>query len=89
VAFLWSIAEAKYSSRAITIAKFCWLRILFRETHIPLPVVPIIWCNNVSAISLASNLVFLNIFIDYNFVREKVGNRDISFKFMSTNDRDS
>jgi hypothetical protein len=48
-------------------------------------------CDNISALVLASNPVFhaktKHIEVDYHFVREKVLNRDILIKFISTHDQ--
>jgi hypothetical protein len=53
--------------------------------------VPILWCDNVSAIALASNPVFhartKHIEVDYHFVCEKVVNCDITVKFISSGDQ--
>jgi hypothetical protein len=64
---------------------------LFKELGVPLPVAPVIWCDNISALALASNPVFhartKYIEVDYHFVREKVVNGDILIKFIFTNDQ--
>jgi len=86
-----SSTEAEYRSLAITTAELYWLRMLFKELCIPLPSVPVIWCDNISALALASNPVFhartKHIEVDYHFVREKVVNHDITVKFISTHDQ--
>ena len=64
---------------------------LFQEIQIPLKVALVLWCDNVSALALASNPVFHArtklIEVDYHFVCEKVVNRDIIVKFISTLDQ--
>ena len=64
---------------------------LFQEIQIPLKVAPVLWCDNVSALAWASNPVFhartKHIEVNYHFVREKVVNRDIIVKFISTLDQ--
>ena len=64
---------------------------LFCEIQFSLLHAPILWCDNISALALASNPVYhartKHIEIDYHFVREKVLNRDILIKFISTNDQ--
>lgn len=64
---------------------------LFKDIKIPLFIVPTIWCDNVGALALASNHVYhaktKHIEVDYHFVREKVINRDIAIKFISTTDQ--
>jgi hypothetical protein len=86
-----SSIEAEYRSLAITTAEVYWLRMLFCDIQFALSQAPIIWFDNVSALALASNLVYhartKHIEIDYHFVREKVINRDIMLKFISTHDQ--
>ena len=53
-----SSTEAEYWSLALTTATLFWLRMLFKELQVPLPSIPILWCDNVSALALASNPVF-------------------------------
>ena len=52
---------------------------------------PVLWCDNLSALALASNPVFhartKHIKVDYHFVREKVVYRDVAVKFISTTDQ--
>jgi len=64
---------------------------LLCELRIPLPFAPAVWCDNVSALALASNPVYhartKHIEVDYHFVHEKVLNKDISLAFISTADR--
>jgi hypothetical protein len=67
------------------------LRMFFCEIRYALSQAPIIWCDNISVLALASNLIYhahtKHIEIDYHFVREKVINRDIMLKFISTHDQ--
>ena len=64
---------------------------LFKELKVFLPTAPILWCDNLSALALASNPVFhartKHIEVDYHFIREKVLNRDVLLKFISTGDQ--
>jgi hypothetical protein len=86
-----SSTEAEYMSLAIVAYELYWLRILFKELHFPILFDPLIWCDNVSALSLASNPVFhartKHIEVDYHFVREKVVNHDLMIKFISIDDQ--
>jgi hypothetical protein len=86
-----SSTEAEYRSLALTTAKLFWLRMLFKELCIPLLAAPTLWCDNLSALALASNPVFhartKHIEVDYHFIREKVLNGDISIRFISTHDQ--
>lgn len=52
---------------------------------------PIIWCENIGALVLASNLDFhartKHVEIDYHFIRENVVNKDILVKHILTKDQ--
>jgi hypothetical protein len=86
-----SNTEAEYRSLSTTTVELFWLRMLFKELCISLTVAPVLWCDNISALALASNPVFhartKHIEVDYHFIREKVFNRDIILKFISTLDQ--
>jgi hypothetical protein len=76
---------------AITTAELFWIRMLFQELRFPLSFAPVLWCDNVSALALASNPIFhartKHIEVDYHFICEKVVNGDILVKFISTLDQ--
>lgn len=76
-----SSTEAEYRALAATAADITWVRYLLQELHIPLHVTPIVWCDNKSAIALASNPIFhartKHVEIDYHFIREKVLNKEL------------
>ena len=80
-----SSTKAEYRALASTTAELYWLRMLLRDFGIFLPHPPLLWCDNVSALAIASNPVFhartKHIEVDYHFVREKV------LKFISTHDQ--
>jgi hypothetical protein len=59
---------------------------LFKELHIPLPSLPIIWCDNVGALALnpVYHAQIKHIEVDYHFIHEKVLNKDIVPKYIST-----
>ena len=86
-----SSTEAKYRSLPITTREVFWLRTFFKELKVFLLSAPIIWCDNLNALALASNLVFharmKHIEVDYHFIWEKVLNRDVLLKFISTGDQ--
>jgi hypothetical protein len=67
------------------------MRMLFKELKVFLLMAPILWCDNLSALALASNLVFhartKHIEVDYHFIQEKVLNCDVLLKFISTIDQ--
>jgi hypothetical protein len=87
----WSGTEAKYRAMVVTTADLYWIWMLLKDLQVPLPSLPVLWCDNVGALALASNPVFhartKHIEVDYHFIREKVVNRDMSLKFISTGDQ--
>jgi hypothetical protein len=86
-----SSTEAEYRALAITTAEVYWFRMLFRELKIPLSTAPTIWFDNIGTLALAFNPIYLartkHIEVDYHFVREKVINKDISVRYLSTHDQ--
>lgn len=87
----WSSIEAEYYALASTTPKLCWIRMLLRDLGIFLPQPPLLWCDNVNALAVASNPVFhsrtKHIKVDYHFVCEKVLRCDLLVKFISTHDQ--
>jgi hypothetical protein len=73
------------------VAELYWLQMLFKDLALPLLSRPIIWCDNIGALALASNPVFhdrtKHIEVDMHFIREKVTNKDVCLKFISTIDQ--
>ncbi|KAM1674306.1 hypothetical protein ACFX15_039401 [Malus domestica] len=71
-----SSTEAEYRSLAHTLAEITWICQLLTDIGFQLPSLPQIWCDNVSAIALASNPVFhartKHVEIDYHYIRELV-----------------
>uniref|UniRef100_A0A2N9J9G3 Uncharacterized protein n=1 Tax=Fagus sylvatica TaxID=28930 RepID=A0A2N9J9G3_FAGSY len=86
-----SSTEAEYRSLATGAAKLAWLRQVLYDLKLYLPSAPLIWCDNTSALALASNPVFhgrtKHIEVDYHFVRERVVRGDLSLQFISTHDQ--
>ena len=86
----WSSTEAEYRALASTAAELAWFHTLFRELRLFLPHIPILWCDNNSAIALASNPVFhsrtKHIEVDYHYVKGCVLRRDLGVKFISGRD---
>ena len=64
---------------------------LLKDLGVYLYAVPILWCDNVSALAIASNPVFhartKHIEVDYHFVREHVLQHDLQVKFVSSQDQ--
>ncbi|GJX15113.1 ribonuclease H-like domain-containing protein [Tanacetum coccineum] len=71
-----SSAEAEYCSVANAIAETCWIQNLLRQLHTPLSSATIVYCDNVSAVYLSSNLVqhlcTKHIDINIHFIRDLV-----------------
>ncbi|KAA8517361.1 hypothetical protein F0562_017633 [Nyssa sinensis] len=70
--------EAEYRCLALVMIEVYWLRMLLCELKVSLESTPVVWCDNISALALASNLIFharsKHIEVDYHFVSEKVAN---------------
>ncbi|CAM8947373.1 unnamed protein product [Rhodiola kirilowii] len=85
-----SSTEAEYRQMAYTTAALSWFRSLFCDLHLHLACLRL-WCDNISAISLASNPVFhartRHVEIDYHFVREKVVRGELLVGYVSTIDQ--
>ena len=86
-----SSTEAEYRALAFTAAELFWIRMLLRDLGIFLSNPPLLWCDNVSALAIASNPVFHartnHIEVDYHFVHKKVLRKDLLVKFISSNDQ--
>ncbi|XP_019084325.1 PREDICTED: uncharacterized protein LOC109125960 [Camelina sativa] len=70
----WSSAEAEYRGVANVVAETTWLRNILLELHCPLTTATLVYCDNVSAVYLSTNLVqhqrTKHVEIDLHFVRE-------------------
>jgi hypothetical protein len=88
-----SSTEAEYRSMALTVAEMYWLRMLFQELRVPLLQTPCLWVDNLGALSLSSNPVFhartKHIEVDYHFIREKIFNKDLLARYISTQSQPS
>lgn len=71
-----SSTEAEYRSLAHTAAEVTWICKVLKDFGFPISHKPTLWCDNISAISLASNPVFhartKHVEIDYHYIRELV-----------------
>ena len=71
--------------------ELCWIRQVLRDLGIFLSFPPKLWCDNVSALAIASNLVFhaltKHVEVDYHFVRERVLRRDLQVRYIATGDQ--
>lgn len=71
-----SSTEAEYRSVATAASEVNWVCSLLTELGVSLPTLPVIYCDNVGATYLYSNLVFhsrmKHVAIDYHFIRDQV-----------------
>ncbi|KAK6156620.1 hypothetical protein DH2020_010868 [Rehmannia glutinosa] len=81
-----SSTEAEYRSMAVATTDLIWIQSLFDELGLHIESPTVLWCDNSSAISLASNPVFhqrtKHIEIDIHFIREKVRDKIIDIHFV-------
>jgi hypothetical protein len=86
-----SSTESEYRALAFASAELCWIRTLLKDLGIFISDTPILWCDNVLALAIASNPVFhartKHIEVDFHFVRERVLRKDLLVKFVSTVDQ--
>ena len=86
-----SSTEAEYMSLAHTAAELTWVCKILRDLHFPLSKLPTLWCDNISAISLASNPIFhartKHVEIDYHYIRELVLANLIKVQFVCSEDQ--
>ncbi|KAI0488794.1 hypothetical protein KFK09_028633 [Dendrobium nobile] len=86
-----SSIEAEYRSLATAAADVLWLRRLLQEFDIHVNKPTTIFCDNISAISLANNPVFhartKHIEIDYHFIRDCVKSESVTIQHVNTVDQ--
>ena len=86
-----SSTEAEYRSVAATAAELRWICSLLTELGVVLPQQPVIYCDNVGATNLCSNLVFhsrmKHVALDYHFIREQVQNGLLRVAHVSSKDQ--
>jgi hypothetical protein len=86
-----SSTDSEYRALVFAAAKLCWLRTLLRDLRVYLADTLILWCENVSALAIASSPIFhvrtKHIEVDFHFVRERVLRKDLAVKFVSTIDQ--
>ncbi|XP_031285658.1 secreted RxLR effector protein 161-like [Pistacia vera] len=83
-----SSIEAEYRTLAQGATELTWFSSLFSKIGLPLLELPVIWCDNQSAGSLASNLVFhsktKHIELDAHYVREQVTAHKLKVQYIAT-----
>jgi hypothetical protein len=81
--------EYKAMSNATT--ELMWLQTLLKELQILCPKSAQLWCDNMGAKYLSSNLVFYgrmkHIEVDYHFVHDQVMKKLLDVQFISTYDQ--
>jgi hypothetical protein len=86
-----SSTEAEYKALANASAELQWIQYLLHELGVYLSSPPILFCDNIGATNLSSNLVLhartKHIEIDYHFVRERVALQTLTVKFLSSKDQ--
>ena len=86
-----SSTEAEYKSLANATAEIIWFQSLLQELGVSQRQTPVLWCDNLGATYLSANPVFhartKHIEIDFHFVRERVAEKALQIRFVSTNDQ--
>ena len=86
-----SSTEAEYKAMANATAEIIWIQSLLQELGIRSPPAAVLWCDNLGATYLSANPIFhartKHIEIDYHFVRERVADKKLHIKFISTGDQ--
>ncbi|RVX10885.1 Retrovirus-related Pol polyprotein from transposon RE1 [Vitis vinifera] len=86
-----SNAESEYRGLALATAEIIWMQALLQELCVPIPAIPLLWYDNISAYHMAKNLVFhartKHIEIDLHFIRDQVIRGKIQLHFVPTEDQ--
>lgn len=87
-----SSTEAEYKALANATTEMMWIQKLLDELKIQYPHAARLWCDNIGAKYLSANLVFhaqitKHIEIDFHFVQERVAQRLLEIRFISSADQ--
>jgi hypothetical protein len=81
----------EYKALANAAAEVIWERKLLNDLGIPHPTAGCLWCDNIGATYLTTNLVFhartKHIEIDFHFVREQVARKLLDVRFIHSGDQ--
>ncbi|RVW86789.1 Retrovirus-related Pol polyprotein from transposon RE1 [Vitis vinifera] len=82
-----SSAESEYRGLALATVEIIWMQALLQELCVPIPAIPLLWYDNISAYHMAKNPVFhartKHIEIDLHFIRDQVIRGKIQLHFCS------
>jgi histone deacetylase 1/2 len=86
-----SSTEAEYKALANATAEMIWVQKLLNELGVRHPPRARLWCDNLGATYLSANPIFhartKHIEIDFHFVRERVAQKLLEVRFISTGDQ--
>lgn len=86
-----SSTKFEYRALATTNAELCWLQQILKDLGIFLAFPPKLWCDNVSALVIASNPVFHActklVEVHYHFIHEKVLWRNLQVRYVAIGDQ--
>jgi hypothetical protein len=86
-----SSTEAEYKSLANATAEVMWVQTLLAELGVSQSKAAILWCGNIGATYLSANPMFhartKHIEVDYHFVRERVAQKLLDIRFISSGDQ--
>jgi histone deacetylase 1/2 len=86
-----SSTESEYKALANATAELIWVQSLLRQLGVSQQRPPVLWCDNIGATYLSPNPVFhartKHIEVDHHFVRERVAQKQLQIKFISSKDQ--
>ena len=86
-----SSTEAEYKALADGTAEILWIRALLSDLHFSSNPVTILWCDNLGATYLSINPIFhartKHVEVDYHFVRDRVAKKEITVRFIPSQDQ--